>query len=184
MTPDAVRAAPKPPRANCATARVFAIHSSVACVERTTLAATAKALICRASRVHTEVMIRVETITMQSTDAARTARFWRDFLGYTLAPNHSDSVLLVGQGPSLLIQPTADAPDRGVIHLDLRPDDHAEAVTRAGELGAQPADVGQRGDEGWTVMTDPTGVLFCILESAGAHAARLERDPGTATCID
>ena len=108
----------------------------------------------------------------------------RDFLGYTLAPNHSDSVLLVGQGPSLLIQPTADAPDRGVIHLDLRPDDHAEAVTRAGELGAQPADVGQRGDEGWTVMTDPTGVLFCILESAGAHAARLERDPGTATCID
>lgn len=142
------------------------------------------ALMCRASRVHTEVMIRVETITMQSTDAARTARFWRDFLGYTLAPNHSDSVLLVGQGPSLLIQPTADAPDRGVIHLDLRPDDHAEAVTRAGELGAQPADVGQRGDEGWTVMTDPTGVLFCILESAGAHAARLERDPGTATCID
>ena len=50
MTPDAVRAAPKPPRANCATARVFAIHSSVACVERTTLAATAKALICRGPR--------------------------------------------------------------------------------------------------------------------------------------
>ncbi|WP_433223858.1 VOC family protein [Dactylosporangium sp. CS-047395] len=115
---------------------------------------------------------------------AEVARFWRDLLGYRVAPNHSDSVLLVGDtGPALLIQPSAEPVEPGAIHLDLRPDDQAACVARAVELGARPADVGQRGDEGWVVMADPGGNLFCVLESRADHLRLLSQDPGTPTDI-
>ena len=83
------------------------------------------------------------------------ARFWRDLLVYAVAPNHSESVVLLdpdGHGPAVLIQPTLEAsPLPGadhVIHLDLRAADQREAVTRALHLGATRADIGQVGDEG------------------------------------
>ena len=107
-------------------------------------------------------MIRVETITIKSTDAPNTARFWRDLLDYRVGPNHSHSVLLVADGPTLLIQAATEPPTGDTIHLDLRTDDPTQAVTKALALGARHADIGQRGDEGWTVLSDPTGNLFCI----------------------
>lgn len=123
-------------------------------------------------------MIRVGTITMKSTDAPATARFWRDLLGYSVGPNHSDSVLLIGDGPDLLIQPADEAQTGTMIHLDLRTDDHDEAVARALALGGARADIGQRGTEGWTVLRDPAGNLFCILKPSTESA------PGMPTVID
>ena len=40
---------------------------------------------------------------------------------------------------------------------------HAELVARLKELGATPSDVG-RGDLPWTVLADPEGNVFCVLE--------------------
>jgi hypothetical protein len=40
---------------------------------------------------------------------------------------------------------------------------HAELVARLKDLGATPADVGQ-GDLPWTVLADPEGNVFCVLE--------------------
>ncbi|HMT31089.1 MAG TPA: VOC family protein [Dermatophilaceae bacterium] len=137
--------------------------------------------------------VAVATITIKAHDAPRLARFWRDLLGYVVAPNHSDSARLedpVGSGPTILIQPTRQRANTGDpdpverIHLDLRPDDQHRAVARAIELGARPADIGQAGDEGWVVLADPEGNLFCILQSASDHADLLARDPGTPTPID
>ena len=51
-------------------------------------------------------------------------------------------------------------------HLDLATTSaahHAELVERLLELGATPADVGQ-GDVPWTVLADPEGNVFCVLE--------------------
>ena len=51
-------------------------------------------------------------------------------------------------------------------HLDLATTSEAhqaELVARLQELGATPADIGQ-GDVPWTVMADPEGNLFCVLE--------------------
>ena len=52
------------------------------------------------------------------------------------------------------------------MHLDLATTSaahQAELVARLKELGATPADVGQ-GDVPWTVLADPEGNVFCVLE--------------------
>ncbi|GAB2488226.1 hypothetical protein GCM10027030_22980 [Luteococcus sediminum] len=126
-------------------------------------------------------MIRLETVTIKSTDAPATARFWRDLLDYQVGPNHSQSVLLVGDGPTLLIQPATEAPTGDRIHFDLRTDDPAQAIAKALSLGARHADIGQLGNEGWTVMADPTGNLFCILHLSPEEA---EANAGSPTAID
>ena len=134
--------------------------------------------------------VAIATITITALDAPRLARFWRDLLGYAVAPNHSSSVLLTdpaGVGPSLLIQPRETPVDPAVaghpIHIDLRPEDQRASVARAISLGAEHLDVGQTGDEGWVVLADPEGHALCILESLSDHAARMAVDPGVATHI-
>ena len=129
--------------------------------------------------------IRIATVTIKTSRPREVARFWRELLGYRIAPNHSNSVQLVGdEGPTLLIQPTDRPVERGAIHLDLRPDNHSACVDRALELGATHADIGKAGDEGWVVMADPGGNLFCVLQSREDHQASLATDPGTPTPID
>ncbi|WP_285724454.1 VOC family protein [Psychromicrobium xiongbiense] len=60
------------------------------------------------------------------------ARFWRDLLDYRVAANHSSSIMLAGDtGPTLLIQPATEMVPPGAIHLDLRPENQAECVSRA-----------------------------------------------------
>ncbi|MCI4064398.1 VOC family protein [Micromonospora sp. R77] len=52
------------------------------------------------------------------------------------------------------------------VHVDLATTSaahHAELVGRLTELGATPADVGQ-GDVPWTVLADPEGNEFCVLD--------------------
>lgn len=133
---------------------------------------------------HPERMIKIETITIKALDVRTVARFWRDFLGYRVAPNHSDSALLVGSGPALLIQPSQARPLDAAIHLDLRPEDPAVEIRRALDLGASLADIGQSGAEGWTVLRDPGGNLFCILEGVKAFDAHRVAEPGQVTPID
>ena len=41
--------------------------------------------------------------------------------------------------------------------------DYADEVRRLLDLGARHADVGQAGDEPWTVLADPEGNEFCVL---------------------
>lgn len=145
--------------------------------------AQARANLCQHQRVR---YARIATVTIKTTIPREVARFWRDLLGYQVAPNHSDSVMLIDgeDGTALLIQPSNEAPDPGSIHLDLRPHSQEACVKRAQELGAVRADVGQSGSEGWVVMADPGGNLFCILESQADHEARLHVDPGTPTAVD
>lgn len=126
----------------------------------------------------------VATVTMKTHMPAEVARFWRDLLGYRVAPNHSSSILLVSDGqPALLIQPSAERLEPGSMHLDLRPEDQAACVARAVELGARHADIGQAGDEGWVVMIDPGGNTFCVLQSRMDHLRLLDQRPGTPTKI-
>lgn len=130
--------------------------------------------------------IRIDTVTIATHLPREVARFWRDFLGYSVAPNGTDSILLESPdgGPSLLVQPALRSAGRGAVHLDLRPEDQDEARRRALDLGARDADVGQAGTEGWHVMEDPGGNLFCILRSEAEHRAALHLVPGTPTPLD
>lgn len=128
---------------------------------------------------------RIASVTMKSDRPTTVARFWRDLLGYEVAPNHSDSIMLAAPGqPTLLIQPSEHPAPSGALHLDLRPANQARCVETALRLGATRADVGQTGDEGWVVLADPGGNLFCVLQSHDEHAELLRTGPGTPTPID
>ena len=52
-------------------------------------------------------------------------------------------------------------------HFDVSPVDvpHEEEVERILALGATRADIGQTGEESWTVLADPEGNEFCVLRS-------------------
>jgi hypothetical protein len=66
------------------------------------------------------------------------------------------------------------------VHLDLAtasPAHRAELVARREALGATPADVGQ-GDVPWTVLADPEGNEFCVLEPREVY-----RDTGPVAAV-
>ncbi|MDQ4504317.1 VOC family protein [Sinomonas sp. ASV322] len=126
------------------------------------------------------VEVSIATVTLKTDRPKEVARFWRDLLGYRVAPNRSDSVMLVGDyGPALLIQPSVLPPADSAIHLDLRPEDQRACVDRALELGASLVDIGQTGQEGWTMMADPGGNHFCVLQSRADFEGALAENPRT-----
>ncbi len=66
------------------------------------------------------------------------------------------------------------------VHLELATtsaDHQAELVARLKDLGATPADVGQ-GDVPWTVLADPEGNVFCVLEPRDSY-----RDTGPIAAV-
>ena len=128
---------------------------------------------------------RIATVTLKTNKPREVARFWQELLGYRIAPNHSTSVKLVADDePALLIQPSDSPIAQGAIHLDLRPEDQQACVDQALQLGAMHVDIGQTGDEGWVVMADPGGNLFCILQSQADYQDSLANDSGTSTPVD
>jgi hypothetical protein len=55
------------------------------------------------------------------------------------------------------------------VHLDLNPggavgpEEREAEIERILALGARRVDVGQTGDESWSVLADPEGNEFCVL---------------------
>ncbi|MEV5574211.1 VOC family protein [Spirillospora sp. NPDC052269] len=117
---------------------------------------------------------RVVQINMKAHDPAALGRFWAEALGWDV--EHEDigsSVHPVGYsypdpsavGMDLLARPEPKTA-KNRVHFDLSTTSaahQAELVARLRELGATLADVGQ-GDVPWTVMADPEGNEFCVLE--------------------
>lgn len=106
--------------------------------------------------------------TLDVHDVPLMAAFWSAALGYRIEEGDDGDAHLrpPGGGLSVWLQPT-DAPKttKNRDHPDLvAVDGDIEAeVARLLELGATRADVGQKGDEGFTVLADPEGNEFCIL---------------------
>ncbi len=116
--------------------------------------------------------------TLDVHDVDRMATFWSQVLGYEIDPDDA--------GGGVHLRSAGDPP--GKLSVWLQPTDagkeqknrnHPDLVVEAGEvdaevqrllgLGASRADVGQTGDEGFTVLADPEGNEFCLLH----------RPPGT-----
>lgn len=112
---------------------------------------------------------RIGQWTLDVHDVDRMAAFWSAVLGYRIEPGEDGDAHLLpppGGGPSVWLQPTEE-PKTGKNrnHPDLVVDDRGvdDEVARLLALGAARADVGQRGDEGFTVLRDPEGNEFCLL---------------------
>jgi hypothetical protein len=125
-------------------------------------------------------MAKLDQIIIDAVRPSALARFWAALLdGYAvraydaaelsrlaargLTPDSDPAVAVDGPGPTLFFQ-QAEEPKtaRNRVHLDVAVPDRRREVERLRALGARVA----REREGFTVMHDPEGNEFCVVERA------------------
>ena len=116
--------------------------------------------------------LRIQCLCIDTADPAGLATFWESALGWRRTYEQDDQVVLEppagspedGIVPDLLfLRVPEDKAAKNRLHFDLRPQDRAAEVARLEALGARRADVGQKADVSWVVMSDPAGNEFCVL---------------------
>jgi hypothetical protein len=123
-------------------------------------------------------MARLKEIVVDSRHPASLARFWAAALdGYAVraydaaeiarlaalgfTPESDPSVMVDGPGPTLCFQVRPEPKSaRNRIHMDIVGGPRAEEVARLAALGARVRD----DHDGYTVMLDPEGNEFCVVE--------------------
>ncbi|MDH6219267.1 VOC family protein [Streptomyces pseudovenezuelae] len=135
--------------------------------------------------------LRPVQVNIKAVDGLAVGRFWGEALGWSVvSPGVTTYVAPVGE----LVWPHPDAVCIDVVpvpepktatknrtHLDLATNSaahQAELVARLRGLGAVPVDVGQGDDVPWTVLADPGGNEFCVLEPRDVY-----RDTGPIAAV-
>jgi hypothetical protein len=115
----------------------------------------------------------VAAIVVHAQEPAQLGRFWQQAAGGEQEAEGGPVATLTLTTPGPLLEFVRSSTPKTVknrLHLDVRPyaqDDQAAEVSRLLNAGALRADVGQTGEEGWGVLTDPEGNEFCVLSSQG-----------------
>ncbi len=126
---------------------------------------------------------------MSAQDDSALGRFWAEVLGWTVSSEEPGVTNLEPEGftypdPSAIcvdiiaVQEPKAVKNR--VHIDLATTSaahQADLIARLQALGATPADVGQ-GTVPWTVLADPEGNEFCVLEPRSAY-----RDTGPIAAV-
>ena len=119
---------------------------------------------------------RLVQINMKARDDSALGSFWAQALGWTVSSEAPGVTNLEPEGfvypdPVAVCLDLIASPEpktvKNRVHVDLATTSaahQAEVVARLKDLGATPADIGQ-GDVPWTVMADPEGNEFCVLDS-------------------
>jgi hypothetical protein len=121
----------------------------------------------------------LKEIVIDADVPSKLARFWAEALegyavrayddeeiarlaGLGLTPETDTSVMVDGPGPTVCLQQvTGPRPERNRLHLDLSAEDRPAEVARLLALGATP----MREAEGYTVLRDPEGNQFCVVDA-------------------
>ncbi|MEU8791304.1 VOC family protein [Streptomyces sp. NPDC048643] len=121
--------------------------------------------------------LRPVQVNIKAVDVSAVGRFWAEALGWRVSSGGSGVTRLVApvgfvwRDPvdvcvDVVPVPEAKTTAKNRVHLDLATTSAAhqtELVARLQALGATSVDVGQ-GDVPWTVLADPEGNEFCVLE--------------------
>jgi hypothetical protein len=112
-------------------------------------------------------------LVVDSRDPARLARWWAEVLGYHVTFEDHTLVAIGGDDkthPGIAFVPVPE-PKAGKnrLHLDLAPDDQPAEIERLVDMGARHVDIGQPSRRGWTVLADPEGNEFCVLQGERAE---------------
>ena len=113
----------------------------------------------------------VRNVTFMSGDPGRLADFWAQVMGYTERRETEDEILLAPDDwsvPRFTFQ-HVDSPRShpGPLHLDLTADDmlaEVERLVRLGAVSGRTVDAAESGTVTWTVMQDPDGNEFCVVQ--------------------
>jgi predicted enzyme related to lactoylglutathione lyase len=127
--------------------------------------------------------LAVHHIVVDTHDLPRLARFWAAVLRWEVLSEREREVVI---GPydaaplGLCFMPVTEAKaSKNRLHLDLTTgaDDRDAEIERIVALGARRVDIGQTGDESWTVLADPEGNEFCVVRpKATLTRSALDRD--------
>jgi predicted enzyme related to lactoylglutathione lyase len=117
--------------------------------------------------------VSLHHIVVDAHDLVGLARFWSEVLGWRILSEREREVVIgadVDATVGICFMPAGDEKlVKNRVHLDLNPGSNATPDEREAEigrilaLGARRVDIGQTGDESWTVLADPEGNEFCIL---------------------
>ncbi|MGX6608328.1 VOC family protein [Micromonosporaceae bacterium Da 78-11] len=134
--------------------------------------------------------LRPVQVNVKARDDSALARFWARALGWDVSGQGLGATSVAPAGfvwtdpfaPVCVDVIAVGDPEtvHGRVHLDLAstsPTHHASLVARLIQLGATPADVGQ-GDVPWTVLADPEGNVFRVLEPSETY-----RDTGPIAAV-
>ncbi|MFB7337865.1 VOC family protein [Streptomyces adustus] len=108
-------------------------------------------------------------IVIDTHDLPSLARFWAEVLNWRILSEREREVVIGPEetGPvGICFMPVTDRKVvKNRLHLDLTSaaEDREAEIERILALGARRVDVGQRGDESWTVLADPEGNEFCVV---------------------
>ncbi|MFC4117162.1 VOC family protein [Nonomuraea zeae] len=124
--------------------------------------------------------LRLVQVNVKARDDSALGRFWAEALNWGLSSEgpgvtNLEPVDFTWPDPAGFYIDFVTVPDPETVkyrvHIELTTTSaahHAELVARLKELGATPADAGQ-GDLPRTVLADPEGNLFCVLEPQEIH---------------
>jgi hypothetical protein len=119
--------------------------------------------------------MRLVQVNIKAQDDSAVGRFWAEALGWGVSSEgpgvtNVEPLDFVWPDPVAVCVDVVAGPEpktvKNRVHLDLATTSAAhqeDLVGRLRDLGATPADVGQ-GDVPWTVLADPEGNEFCVLE--------------------
>jgi hypothetical protein len=129
---------------------------------------------------HRGMATRLVQINMKAQDDSALGAFWAEVLGWEVSSEAPGVTNLEPKGfvypdPVAVCIDLVSYPEpktvKNRVHVDLAatsPAHQAELVARLRGLGATLADIGQ-GEVSWTVMADPEGNEFCVLDSLYAE---------------
>ncbi|MFC3504146.1 VOC family protein [Micromonospora krabiensis] len=118
---------------------------------------------------------RLVQINMKARDDSALGGFWAKVLGWEVSSEGPGVTNLEPEGfvypdPVAVCIDLVSSPEpktvKNRVHVDLATtsvEHQAELVAHLRDLGATPADIGQ-GDVPWTVLADPEGNEFCVLD--------------------
>ncbi|MCX5535717.1 VOC family protein [Streptomyces sp. NBC_00006] len=113
--------------------------------------------------------VSLHHIVIDAHDLPALARFWAGALRWRILSEREREVVI---GPDenapvgICFMPVTDRKAvKNRLHFDLTctAEDRDAEIERLLGLGARGADVGQSGDESWTVLADPEGNEFCVV---------------------
>jgi predicted enzyme related to lactoylglutathione lyase len=113
--------------------------------------------------------VALHHIVVDAHDLPEMARFWSNALGWAVLSVREREIVI---GPSedaptgICFMPSGEAKaSKNRLHLDLTTGagDRDTEIGRLIALGARRVDIGQSGQESWTVLADPEGNEFCVI---------------------
>jgi predicted enzyme related to lactoylglutathione lyase len=113
--------------------------------------------------------LRLHHIVIDTHDLPGLARFWTQALGWRVLSERDQEIVI---GPDVtapvgicFMPVTGTKTGKNRVHLDLTTSaaDRDAEIERLLAIGARRVDIGQTGQESWTVLADPEGNEFCVV---------------------